>query len=331
MNNNKGFFLISSYMAVVLLLVLGNIFFLSTTSHLKRADNERRNLQTFYLAEAGIDYALAQLKQDPQTAGNTNDFLYTINDARTGDYSVAWANTSGTEWKITSTGMIKKPDSTITRQRKIEMVVNYIPPPSNGTFDDAIYTSGDISITGNSYTVNGDVTYAGSDGVQHEENITGNYTNDPSIDPSTNFDVVSLKATSIAQGNYWNQDRIDSDSTINFPNNFYYEGTTPAIVFIDVPDYQMNGTYFNNSGFWIINGNVTVSGSITIDGGLYIIGDFTLSGGGSEINIDGAIIAKGNVSMSGGRIITYNEDRMNNLEAFLAGTGSFDLVSWEEQ
>lgn len=319
-------------MMVVLLLLLGNIFFLNTTSQLRRADSERRNLQTFYLAEAGIDYALAQLKQDPQTAGSTNDFLYNINDNRTGDYSVDWANTSGTEWKITSTGIIKNSDSTIARQKKIEMVVNYIPPPDpNDTFDNAIYTSGDISITGNSYTVNGDVTYGGNDGVEFEDNITGSYTSDPSIDPSTDFDVVALKAISQEQGNYWNQDRIDSDTTLNFPNDFYYEGTTPAIVFIDVPNYQMSGTYFNNSGFWIINGNMTINGNITIDGGVYIAGDFTLAGGGSEINIDGAIITGGDVSMSGGRIITYNETRMNNLEEFLAGTGSFDLVSWEER
>ena len=56
-----------------------------------------------------------------------------------------------------------------------------------------------------------------------------------------------------------------------------------------------------------------------------------MAGGGSEINIDGAIIVKGNVSMTGGREITYNEVRMDSLEQLLLGTGSFDLVSWEEQ
>lgn len=334
MNNNKGFILISSYMIVVLLLILGNAMFLSTTAQLKRTDNDRRNLQTFYLSEAGVDYALAQLKNDPSTAGSNDTSLYTVSDVGIGgDYSVAWENTSGNEWKITSTGQIKNSNNTILRQRMIEMVVEYNPPvlATNGEFDDAIHVAGDISITGNSYTVNGDVTYGGSDGVEHEENITGSYTNDPSINPSANFDMDALKAISQAQGNYWDADRIESDTTLNFPSDFYYEGTTPAIVFIDVPDYPMNGTYFNNSGFWIINGNVTVNGSITIDGGVYTTGDFTLSGGGSEINIDGAIIAEGNVSIAGGRTITYNEERMDNLEALISGTGTFELVSWEEK
>ena len=174
------------------------------------------------------------------------------------------------------------------------------------------------------------MTYGGSDGVTHESNISGDFTSDGSIDISAAFDVDALRAVSIAQGNYWDADRLSSeDLETDGPSDFYYDGTTPAIVFIDT-DLTLSGSN-NVTGFFVVNGNMVLNGTVQVDGGAFAVGNYTQNGGGSVQNIDGAVIAGGSVSMNGGRIITYNADRMGNVENLLSSMGgTYEMTNWEE-
>lgn len=64
MNNQRGIILIAAYLVVVILLILGSAFITGSISENRIADREKDSILAFYMAEAGIESALYDLKQD---------------------------------------------------------------------------------------------------------------------------------------------------------------------------------------------------------------------------------------------------------------------------
>ena len=60
--NNKGFILIASYMAIVVLIILGVAFIAKSITEINLTKRKERFIQALYLAEAGADYAIIGLE-----------------------------------------------------------------------------------------------------------------------------------------------------------------------------------------------------------------------------------------------------------------------------
>ncbi|MCD6094199.1 MAG: type II secretion system protein, partial [Candidatus Omnitrophica bacterium] len=102
MKNKKGFLLITSYLVIIVLLILGSAFLLRSVNENKLIQREIMGKQAFYLAEAGIDKGLVRRRQG-QSAGVINQCLQGI-----GCYSCNWHETApgSNRWIITSTGTV---------------------------------------------------------------------------------------------------------------------------------------------------------------------------------------------------------------------------------
>ena len=102
MLNKKGFLLITSYLVIIVLLILGSAFLLRAVNENKLVQREIMHKQAFYLAEAGIDKGLERRRQG-QTSGVVNRCLQSI-----GCYNCSWDRTAPGEskWIITSIGTV---------------------------------------------------------------------------------------------------------------------------------------------------------------------------------------------------------------------------------
>lgn len=133
--DNKGSLLIISYLVIFVLLALGAAFIAMSVNESRIAERQRRTTMTFHIAEAGIERALYDLRQDfvndasiPGWAdGNINGFaigpdmvnFYSIGYGSTslngGSYAVQLKNVSGISdavW-IRSTGTLGDVQQTI--------------------------------------------------------------------------------------------------------------------------------------------------------------------------------------------------------------------------
>lgn len=61
LKDRKGVILITCYLVIVILLILGSAFLLRSTSEKRIAEREKNSIQAFYLAEAGIDKIAKEL------------------------------------------------------------------------------------------------------------------------------------------------------------------------------------------------------------------------------------------------------------------------------
>jgi Tfp pilus assembly protein PilX len=82
-NNEKGVALLSALMIMALLTVLGLSASNTSTTELKIAGNEKTSAMAFYAAEAGVNFAIATLKENPTTwDGYLTDPDGTINNLK---------------------------------------------------------------------------------------------------------------------------------------------------------------------------------------------------------------------------------------------------------
>lgn len=327
MTNNKGFVLITSYMIIVVLLILGNTFVFSMTSQLQRAERGRKSLQSFYLAEAGVDYAIAQLQQAASPGQKAATSLTGLENTDT--YAVNWVLDEGTQWQIDSTGTIKDGDGNISSEHKMEIVVNRT--ETDDFFGNAIYVDGNIEISGGAYSITGDIAYSGTF-TGSDSNVSGTVTQDSSLPPLEEiFDITELQAISQAQGNVYDAERIAVE---NFPSAFWYgdvDDQIPNIVYIE------GGVTFDSSisvpsGFFVIEGDVLLNGGTEVDGSVYTLGNLTINGGGGNIiNINGGVWSK-DMMLNGSVDVIYNLTYMDAVKQNVdAQYVSIQVLSWKEK
>ncbi|MBU4589880.1 MAG: hypothetical protein KKG01_03045 [Candidatus Omnitrophica bacterium] len=106
LNNKKGIVLIASYIVIAVLTILGAAFVSRSISEMKIAEREKNSIQAFYIAEAGIDYALEELR-DGVSSGQHGDDLNDSSGLIVGTYNSVWQRIGATStWEITSSGFV---------------------------------------------------------------------------------------------------------------------------------------------------------------------------------------------------------------------------------
>ena len=127
LTNQKGFALLTTLIFVFLLTTMGVALLTMTSSDIKLSTLQRDSTEAFYLADSGIDRALAWLQEHaaPSASYINNNFNDYIGNLSTGTYTVTIdsdannPNTFTKKYTIKSTGVAGVNNST----RKIESVV----------------------------------------------------------------------------------------------------------------------------------------------------------------------------------------------------------------
>ena len=338
--NKRGVALIAACMVIVGLVILGG-------GVMTRAFSERRltqryvdSVKAFWLSEAGVSRALNELRADFSVPATPWSGTLTQ-----GQYSVE-VEAVGQMRKVTAYGYV--PNTAAARVERIVEAMISGGTPSN-FYDNAIYSAGDVDINGNRYSVTGDVLYADVLDVNHPGNITGAMTHDPDISPLARFDFEELHTISAAQGNVYDEARLDDvkKGDDSFPGSFWYiEPTDPAdpttgtpnIVYVET-DLQLNGNIGTVGGFFVVVGDVitdpedtedlTINGIGQIEGVVYTRGTFRINGGAGILDVDGGVWAGEEARLNGNAHIAYNQDFMAAIEG-LDIEVEVQIVSWRD-
>ena len=67
-HNKQGSLFVTSYLVIVVLIILGAAFVMISATEGKVAERQKKVTQAFYLAEAGLERAIYDLRQDFITA-----------------------------------------------------------------------------------------------------------------------------------------------------------------------------------------------------------------------------------------------------------------------
>lgn len=334
----KGITLILSLLIIIMLTALTTAIFIRSISDNNLTRRYTESTNAFWLAEAGINRALNELRNNYSLTG-TNLWRTSLNQ---GGYSVDIIY-SGQNRKVTSHGFIPFSSSRIERLIEVTMT-KYIPP---NFYDNALYCAGSIDLNGNSYSINGDVKYA--DTIENTDNITGTITQDPAINPLALLDFQQLLTISQSQNNVFDEERLQDvkKGWDNFPASFWYSPPTdpddpatgtPNIVYVTT-DLQLNGNIGTIGGFFVVVGDVitnpsatpdaTLNGNGQIEGIIYTRGQFNVNGGGNNLNINGGIWAGEEITFNGKVAIDYNSDYMSALSG-LNINAAVQITSWKD-
>lgn len=329
----RGVVLIACYLVIAALAVLGLTFLTRSISERSFASKYFNSTQALWLAEAGANQALFQLKN---SFGDLTAIPPTAL-AGAGEYSATIVS-SGTNRIVTAHGFVPSSTSTPHVERIIEATMaKYIPP---GFYGHAIYSAGDVSINSNC-TVNGDVLSGGDVSGPVNGDIIEN---DPTLHanglPLLNFNQLIQK--SIQQGWY-----NATTGVTTFPDSFWNVEPTstgdpgiPNVVFVN-GDYSITGKKAVNYGFIVVGGNAIydaeIGGNASVVGCIYTRGDITFKGGGgpSVINLDGGVWAGGTVTMTGNEQINY--DPPGHGAQYMAAIEALDInpdvqvTAWKER
>jgi hypothetical protein len=290
-------------MVIVVLSILGVAFLMRSVSERSVASNYFDSTQAFWLAEAGVNKAIFQLKNN-----YSNLSAISATTLGPGQYSSGPITSNGNDRTVTGYGFIPSASSPKIIRVIVATMTKVIP---TGFYGKAIYSAGNVSI-GSNCVVTGDVFSGGA--------VTGSATgqitqNDPTLHnnglPALSFD--QLKQMSIDQGWY----NPSTNQTTYPTSSFWYQAPspsnptgTPNVVFVN-GDFTLVGGKQVVCGFIVVGGNTVynaeIGGNASIDGCLYTRGNIWMHGGGGNvINVDGGLWAGGTVTMDGNEEIDFN-------------------------
>ncbi len=331
--NKRGVVLIICYMVITVLTILGAAFLIRSVSERGVAGKYFDSTQAFWLAEAGINRALYELRINGYNIPSAEN-KWTGN-LDSGEYSVDLGDldTDGSR-KITAHGFVPSAASAVKIKRVIEATIIKRTPA--GFYGNAIYSAGGVSI-GSNCEVNGDVVSGGTVTGHVEEGYTV-IQNDPTLHdnglPLLSFDQLQQK--SIDQGWY----NPITHATTYPTDSFWYQAPspsnptgTPNVVFVN-GDFTLVGGNQVVKGFIVVGGNTVynaeIGGNASIDGCLYTRGNIWFHGGGGNIiNVNGGIWAGGTTTMTGNEQIDFNQGYMDAIED-LRIDADVQVISWLE-
>jgi len=337
--NKRGIALIIAFIVIVVLTIFGGAVISRSISESWVARRYAESTQAFWLAEAGTNCALKELKLD--YTGTYLSSNCTVSSLGQGRYSVdAPENVvkgGQTYKKITAHGFI--PATGAARvERVIEtLVFKYVTVPDT-FYTNAIYCAGDIRSKNNAYGVTGNVTYGGN--ISYTEgNIEPNPPlHDANITPLAllNFDqirAISYNQTIIKNGdtyrNYHNATQLSGP----FPETFWYNETAgiPNVVFLE-GNLDLSG-HTTVGGFFVVGGevlyNATISGNVNVKGSIYTPGQFTIDGGGGALNVDGGVWSGRGTTLNGGAEMAFNGTYMQAISDLDIDTDA-QIVAWRD-
>lgn len=329
--------MIPLYLCVAVLIVLTMIVSGYALTESRAAQAQARLTQAFYLAEAGLDAAMAELRDDFNwTEGFASQPL-----GANGNFSVE-VETDGDHRILTATGTVAV--NGFPMQRILEAVVRQDLP--DNFYDNAIYSADEVTFNGNAYQVTGNVL----SGTQTPSgtNVTGEFIEDPTANPLPALNYNQLYDLAYGQGNVYDADRLDDvqNNADSFPGSFWRVPPTdpsdpttgvPNIVYITT-DLALSGNIGNIGGFFVVVGDVltdpsavedaTINGNGTVDGPIYTRGQFRINGGGGRLNVNGGVWSGTETRLNGNANVTYNQDYMTALQALVQA--DVQIILWGE-
>ena len=338
--NEKGIVLIWFYLLVVLLLAsTASIYALSfQESQLLHMDQARH--KAFYLAEAGIDRKLQELR----STGNTGNIRPT--DFGNGNYSVEY---DASEGLITSTGTFSVGDGQITKTIVVQVDIP-IPPGVRGsiTSSDNVSINGNITVDGRDYAYNettgawevvGDGTYGiSSNGTVNQggnSEIGGNGTapqrnatiNEYEENSTATIYTTPEEALGLSPGS------LDEYKTTSPPPEGY-EGIwymTEDWIGANLSNDENNPNtgiliVHNASGATLKNLHGYFRGIIIADNLIHINGDAEIIGGVVVQNTSDNAIGNGRAT------VKYSSSVLSNLPDPSGGgnNNQYEIISWQD-
>lgn len=320
----KAMVLVLACIVAVVLLILGAAILARSVSENYLAQRNLEITQAFWLAEAGINRAVKELRADFSTSAATAKWGGSLANVG-GEYSVDLGSLSGSSRTVTAYGFIPTLASPrITRRLQVTISM---PTPTN-FYDYAVYSA--INISGGSSansTVIGDVIFGGSNSYPTGK-ITGTATQDTSVNPLALLDFAQLRQISRDQNNYH-----DATHDPAYPTSFWYAEGVPNVVFVE-GNFDLRGNR-TRGGFIIVGGDVSydarIAGNSYINGCIYERGNFTISGGGDpkQYNINGGLWAGGSADLGANAQISYNTEYMNAIRDMNINTAA-QITSWKD-
>ena len=331
----RGFVLLYLYMGVVVLLILSGALVAQAVAEIRAAKRVEASLQALYLAEAGIDQALDQLRIDYDWATG-----YADESLGQGTYSVE-VEPLGDRRLLTTQGtsnLLATPTN-----RLLEVIVEQSIP--EGFYDNVIWASKEMDFNGDAFQVIGKVRHGDESPSGNLGNVNGTITYDPKTDPLPRLSYQKLYDMAEAQGNIYDAARLGNGHGV-FPNSFWYRPpTNPADPTTGIPnvnyittDLILRGNIGTIGGFFVVVGNVltdpsdsedtTIEGNGRIAGAIYSTGNFRVNGGGNRLNVDGGIWAGNEARLNGKVTMTYNLNYMKAIEAL--DINDVEIASWRD-
>lgn len=348
----KGIALILSLLVITVLLILSTAILSKTIAEQRLTERYVRSTEAFWLAEAGVNRALYELRQNGFDVAEGTDVW--SDTTSKGNYSIDIGPVVGDDRTVITYGYTPIADTQM--MRTIEVLMTKRLPPK--FFGSAIYSAKDVDLNGKSYSIEGDVVYAGNvDG--DTSNINGELIHDPTVSPLPMLDFDQLHILSAMQGNVWDAERLQlmqlerslpaDQQTNTMPSSFWYQEPTdptdpstgiPNIVYVE-SDFPLNGNVGTIGGFIVVVGDIITDPDITddiiingcgdIDGVIYTRGVFRVNGGGSaELNVNGGVICGELGRLNGDANIIYNDFYMQALRDLNLGVEP-RLANWKDK
>lgn len=340
--NKKGSVLIFVIFIAVVLGILGASILMRSVSENRLAERNKESIQAFWLAEAGINRTIQELRNSYSQSG-TNLWQTALGG---GGYYVDVSN-EGQNKRIISHGFIPF-TGTARVDRSLEVVIAKNIPPN--FYDNAIYSAGEVDLNGNAYTVNGRIRYAGT--IDNTSNVNGEIIHDDSINPLPKLSFEQLLNVSQTQANVYTYNA--SGKLVNqvtgseeFPASFWYTAPSdpsnpttgiPNVIYV-LGDLQLQGNIGTIGGFYVVVGDVitnpdatydaTINGNGIVEGAIYTRGEFRINGGAGNLNVNGGVWAGEEARLNGNANVTYNADYMAAIQA-LGINADVQIISWKE-
>jgi hypothetical protein len=327
--NKRGIALIVTFMVIVVLTILGSATISRSVSERFIAQRYAESTKAFWLAEAGVNCALKELRNNYNISEIDLSAACSA-DLGQGRYSIIGLEKQGIMRKVTSKGYVPLNRSTPT-ERTIEVIIGDI------FYANAIYSAGDVDFNGNRYSVTGDVLYADEIEYQHE-NVDGSIIRDPSISPLEEMDFQQLRNISESQGNLYDEARIKrvKQGKDSFPSSFWYSPPTdpndpatgtPNIVYVQ-GELELGNIGTIGGFFIVVDNEVEINGKGQIEGIIYTQDELSINGGGGNLNVNGGVWVGEEAGLNGNAHIAYNQDYMLAIKALL--DKDVKIVYWKD-
>jgi type II secretory pathway pseudopilin PulG len=289
--NSKGFVMVTAYMVVAIFVILATSFSARTIGERKAADKERDTVQALWLAEAGVDRAIAEFPNTPLSG-----------TLGIGAYSTQTTELTSTRYLISSTGGV--PNTTVSPNNAIRMISAIVERPLNPA------SPGDIT---SAITANGDVTVKGS--AQVNGDVDENYV----FDFEDIFGVSRDTMRSNATHHY-----------IDPANNITPVDHATWVDINALTEMKITTSEWSGSGIMVVDGNLSITGG-HFSGIIWVIGTLKVSGNpviDGAIFVESG--AEFETTLTGNPTVSFDSNAISNAFGFIPSTSTPHLISWKE-
>nr|MBU1328122.1 type II secretion system GspH family protein [Candidatus Omnitrophota bacterium] len=291
LKNNKGFVLITAYMVIAVLVIFATSFSSRTIGEKRVADKERDTVQALWLAEAGVDRAIAEFPNTPLsgTVGN-------------GAYSTQTTELTSIRYLINSTGGV--PSTAVSPNNAIRKVSAIIERPLN------LASPGDIT---SAITANGDVTVKGSAEVNGD------------IDDNEAFDFEDIfgvsKDTMRNGATHYYTDPVNNITPVDH---------VTWVDINSITEMKITTSGWSGSGILVVDGDLNITGG-HFSGIIWVIGTLRVSGNpiiDGAIFVESG--AEFETTLTGNPTVSFDSNAISSAFVFIPSASAPYVISWKE-